>query len=631
MTSPGGGRRITQTIVRAPMTGWFDPAQLSRTAIRALLSTLFGAYADQREMQSALQTESLDVEAQDLARHAQKNDLWIDYVADLGDGWDSTYSIAWLLSQPSLRVDGVALPRGELLVMGGDQVYPTATRQTYQDKFVGPYAAALPWVEGDGVDLYALPGNHDWYDGLSSYLKLFCQQRWIGGHKTRQRRSYFALQLPHHWWLWAVDIQLEADIDAPQKRYFEYFANKLDAGDRVILCSPTSSWVDDGDPRASPDASEDSSHPNLTLLEGLIQERKAEVALNLAGDLHHYSHYVQRGGNRQKFTSGGGGAFLRGTHDLPPVLQLDESQGKATYDRVKAYPDDRVSRLLCLKNLAFAYFNPTFSLFIGALYLFYAWIWQSASKDFDSAGSMSLMERLIFFRANLSGFFGGVLPELYRALAHRPGTLLLTMVLPVGFWLFADPPPWRFARLKRAVWGPGHGVAHFVLGVLLLWLFSYVNLVLVANWLCIDPHSWMDDPRQALLFAVEMLTSGFLLGSALTGLYLLLSNALSGLHADEVFSSLHIADYKNFLRIHLEEDAITIYPVGVPRVCRRWKLSPAAVRTPGGRGKRAPIRFTIDERADAPWFAPDSGGVSTRFLEPPVRISTTGERGHAKL
>ena len=27
---------------------------------------------------------------------------WIDYVADMGDGWNSTYSVAYHLSQPTL-------------------------------------------------------------------------------------------------------------------------------------------------------------------------------------------------------------------------------------------------------------------------------------------------------------------------------------------------------------------------------------------------------------------------------------------------------------------------------------------------------------------------------------------------
>src|SRR5437016_1084882 len=81
-------------------------------------------------------------------------------------------------------------------------------------------------------DLYAVPGNHDWYDGLSAFLNLFCWRQidgpWstarsghmIGGWHTKQLRSYFALALPHNWWLWGIDIQLTNYIDQQQIDFF---------------------------------------------------------------------------------------------------------------------------------------------------------------------------------------------------------------------------------------------------------------------------------------------------------------------------------------------------------------------------------------------------------------------------
>jgi hypothetical protein len=124
--------------------------------------------------------------------------------------------VAWLLGQPAIpgptprrparsaaRAEILAATRrGRVLVLGGDQVYPTATRDEYENRFSGPYEAALPWAPpGERPRMFAVPGNHDWYDGLTSYMRLFCQQRWIGGWQTRQTRSYFALKLPQRWWL----------------------------------------------------------------------------------------------------------------------------------------------------------------------------------------------------------------------------------------------------------------------------------------------------------------------------------------------------------------------------------------------------------------------------------------------
>src|SRR5688500_12808961 len=98
---------------------WLAPLLLLSTGLRTLLAILFGAYLDKRELQNALPGRIYRQPGVD-------GELWIDYVADLGDGFDATYSVAYLLAQPELALDGRRLPRGQVLVMGGDQVYPTA-------------------------------------------------------------------------------------------------------------------------------------------------------------------------------------------------------------------------------------------------------------------------------------------------------------------------------------------------------------------------------------------------------------------------------------------------------------------------------------------------------------------------
>ena len=86
-----------------------------------------------------------------------------------------------------------------------------------------PHARSLiarrcPARGGDAPELFAIPGTHDWYDGAGELHEIFCRERWIGGWRTRQRRSYFAIKLPHGWWLWGIDIQFGAAIDEVQLR-----------------------------------------------------------------------------------------------------------------------------------------------------------------------------------------------------------------------------------------------------------------------------------------------------------------------------------------------------------------------------------------------------------------------------
>ena len=55
---------------------------------------------------------------------ANKDNFWFDFMADTGDGGNSSYAVAKLLAQPTLQVsvDGETrpLPRGNVLIIGGD-------------------------------------------------------------------------------------------------------------------------------------------------------------------------------------------------------------------------------------------------------------------------------------------------------------------------------------------------------------------------------------------------------------------------------------------------------------------------------------------------------------------------------
>jgi len=52
---------------------------------------------------------------------SEKDDFWFDFMADTGDGGNSSYSIARLLAQPELmKTERDSLKRGNLLLIGGD-------------------------------------------------------------------------------------------------------------------------------------------------------------------------------------------------------------------------------------------------------------------------------------------------------------------------------------------------------------------------------------------------------------------------------------------------------------------------------------------------------------------------------
>jgi hypothetical protein len=130
------------------MTSWFNPKLLLQLLGRVITADVFGQYADRRLIEAALDTTETNLAKRDDISGTMVPDgegaVWIDFVADLGDGFDSTYAVAYLLAQPNLQFGDLTLPRGSALIMGGDEVYPTATRDEYNVKTGSPYQFAFP-------------------------------------------------------------------------------------------------------------------------------------------------------------------------------------------------------------------------------------------------------------------------------------------------------------------------------------------------------------------------------------------------------------------------------------------------------------------------------------------------------
>ncbi|HVR40045.1 MAG TPA: metallophosphoesterase, partial [Thermoanaerobaculia bacterium] len=567
----------TLDFVRKPMVGWFDPSQLARTGIQAVLSSVFGSYADRREVQAALAAQEILRAREDKTEpgppyfdYSDREDLWFDYIADVGDGFDSTYQMARQVAAEELDVPAKT-KRGEFLIFGGDQVYPTASREEYQDRFSGVYRAALPWTDdqkGSPV-MFAVPGNHDWYDGLTSFTRLFCQKRWIGGWKTKQNRSYFAIRLPNNWWIWSIDVQLASDVDYPQTQYFADLAAKhMEKGSKVILCTAEPSWTYSA--MKGPHA-----YDNLAYFEEkFIDAYGHKHVVGLAGDLHTYARYESGTApyTKQRFICGGGGAYLYPTHALPTHLDLPESDGKERrYGAKSFFPDISASKWMSWGTLWFPLKNWAFALFMGTLYLIVAWSLQSTSivlqgvnfgAEALSAGEGSRNLTFIEEIGRLEYNQGAKIWDIvWHLVAVSPTSLILFAALIGGLIAFADIGN----KFGKFVTGGLHAAAHVTALIGLMWLVSYIDISIakgnVANVLF------------SFVFGLQMILLGGLAGSILMGLYLTISNRIAGAHTNEVFSCQSIPDYKEFLRFYLDKNGkLTIYPIGVKKVPRSWTL-----------------------------------------------------------
>jgi len=75
--------------------------------------------------------------------------------------------------------------------------------------------------------------------------------------------------------------------------------------------------------------------------------------------------------------------------------------------------------------------------------------------------------------------------------------------------------------------------------------------------------------REIVIFPLEMIFIGGIFAGFVWGAYLTLS-CLAGLHCDQAFASMAMANFKNFLRLKIEPNKLTIYPIGLRRAPKRW-------------------------------------------------------------
>jgi hypothetical protein len=582
-----------------------EPKLLMLIGVQVALSTKFAEFFDRRDAYAGAPTripETTDPDADQRGGHAVDQmaregesagrwsltetaqgfdftgaeELWLDYISDSGDGFDATTTIASLAARETLTLpepggDGAALHEtraGTVLVLGGDQAYPFATMAEYRNRLVGPFRSMLPWTWRPRW-IFAIPGNHDWYDGLASFVKQFCQGRWIGGWRSTQTRSYFALALPHNWHLWAVDVALGTDIDTGQLDYFEERARALKPGAQIVLCSAKPTWttVHQDDPTAS---------DVLEYFERTVIGDRAALRLTLSGDLHLYARYASSDGE-MKIVAGGGGAYLSPTHHLRTPVRHPSSQtwDAALEDAPKrfvlrqVFPSKTESRRLRGRIFAQIYRNRGLFLVTAAAYALVAMA-VPADRIFGSAGWLQAVAALL------------------------PVTLTGLAVFAALYAFTAGAEVSR--RRKRGV-AALHTVLHLAVVIGIVDLMLQLSGVAAA-----DP--WM---RAVLGGAV-----GALLGPFVLAVYLWLADHLR-VNGNELYAGCANEVYKNFLRLRIDGTGLTVYPIGL-RIPTCWTFD-----------QHAPLEAPRDpkERGDwagRPWFRP-KGPIQPELIEKPLHIT----------
>ena len=265
---------------------------------------------------------ALSVEPPDLG-----GDFAFLVVGDPGEGDASQH----ILRDQIIRAGAGADVR--FMVISSDVIYPTGSMKDYESNF---------WLPFKGFDkpVYAIPGNHDWYDALEGFVATFFRPEaatvamrarveadnrltsttdariaWLVDEAARLRREYqvptgfqrapyFSIQT-ERFTLLAVDTGVLRRVDADQLAWLRAGLERARGKfTMVVLGHPLYAG---GDYQAAGD-------PDFAALHQLLREHEVEVVM--AGDTHDLEHYVERyraGGTERvmhHFVNGGGGAYL---------------------------------------------------------------------------------------------------------------------------------------------------------------------------------------------------------------------------------------------------------------------------------------------------------------------------------
>ncbi|HEX2162243.1 MAG TPA: metallophosphoesterase, partial [Thermoleophilaceae bacterium] len=256
----------------------------------------------------------------------------------------------------------------DFAVIASDVIYPAGDVNDYIDGFYLPY-------EGYRAPIYAIPGNHDWYDGLNGFMFHFCNVPPLAPIKYRagayswrervaralwrhpsppedrdeliQQRSlraaatgspgpvqpgpYYAIDTKHLR-IVCIDTGITGKLDREQGEWLVRVSKERKCDKVLITGKPiyVNGRYEPGPiDRGAPDDS-DARDPlaPFASVDDVVRHPDHRYVAAIGGDVHNYQHYPVRLEQEDRgieyLVSGGGGAYLGATH---PIDRIDIDPG----------------------------------------------------------------------------------------------------------------------------------------------------------------------------------------------------------------------------------------------------------------------------------------------------------------
>jgi hypothetical protein len=271
-----------------------------------------------------------------IADHASREKVSFVVVGDTGEGDASQHAVVKPLLACGRDTD--------FMVICSDVIYPAGDAEDYDAKFYAPY-------EGYRRPIYALPGNHDWYDGLVGFMHHLCgaevsalpatearpsslkerlrrrlwrrpasrspeglpaRRRNEDGRRSSQRSPYFAIDTGPLLVV-GIDTGMGGPIDREQGQWLRMISQKVDKPKILLTGKPL--YVD-GEHHPYP--MEDGG-----TVDDIVRAPEHGYVAAIGGDIHNYQRYSVNVSGREAplhyIVSGGGGAYMSATHRIPKV------------------------------------------------------------------------------------------------------------------------------------------------------------------------------------------------------------------------------------------------------------------------------------------------------------------------
>jgi hypothetical protein len=337
---------------------FLDPWVLLRSRNDRLAGLVAGLIERQRERWIAAQRARPEVERRFPDRVISRPDLTDPKFVVVGDTGEQDDS-QWAVVPPLLAVgDGT-----DFMIIASDVVYPAGAADEYPNAFYKPYAN----YRGE---IYAIPGNHDWYDGLVGFMYHFCgaepqpfeidvppspgsspwmrarrflvtaalrrlwrrapaidtalleplrAERWPNG--PAQPGPYFAIDTPRLR-IVAIDTGIQNRLDAEQAAWL-LRVSKADVPKLLVTGKPI--YVGGHyHPTSFEAGAEIEGYADV---DAVVRDPEHRYVAVIGPDIHNYQRYCVRLPERDGcaartipyFVAGGGGAHLSPTHMIPRV------------------------------------------------------------------------------------------------------------------------------------------------------------------------------------------------------------------------------------------------------------------------------------------------------------------------